>query len=257
MANKFAPVCPVHIYNEMASRAEETGYLPRQVLLLAHDVIMNEKAYKKCFGKKVWSMTHIIMDNSVVETGRAADADLVLQAAEVVRADSVALPDVVGDGPRSTATTLDAWDEWSSKFTDYQSMVIIQGATLKEWLHSAEQMAYLEPEWIGIPRITEDTIGLEGTHRFHLAAFGRAIFPLAHIHLFGFSDHIHWDLLSAACMLVDSIDSAVPLRMKTSKIFSEEVPPRGDWWEKVEYDSGMIERCKIVEEYIDKLGWGR
>lgn len=257
MNNKFAPVCPVHIYDAIGDKAEDKGYIPGQVLLLAHDVLLNEKAYRKTFGKKIWQNTHIIMDNSVIERGSAMTADLVLQAAEIVRADSVCLPDVVGDGPRSTDTTLGAYEEWAKKFVDYQLMVIIQGATLKEWLTSAEALRHLDPEWIGVPRITEDTIGVaEGVHRFHLAAWGQAIFPTARIHLFGFSDHIYWDLYSAGFGIVNSIDSAVPLRMQTNNILSEEVPPRGDWWEKVEYEEGMIERCQIVEEYIYQLRWG-
>jgi len=247
---KFAPVCPAHIYESFA----ENRYIPEQVLLLAHDVVANEKKYEEVFSDPIWDNTNILMDNSVVELGEAVDANMVFEAAQIVGADIVVLPDILGRGAESTRATMDAWPHWYWQFRDYQKMILIQGRSLSEWLYSAESMSSLEPDWVGIPRVTEDTFCKGGgIHRWHLVDFAHAIFPEAKIHLFGFSDHVHWDLYSATHRLVSSIDSAVPLRLATNFIFSEPQGKRGEWWNNCKFDQQMITNCQLVDAYIERM----
>jgi len=247
---KFAPVCPAHIYEAFA----ENRYIPEQILLLAHDVVANERKYEEVFSDPIWDNTNVIMDNSVVELGTAVDADMVSEAAQIVGADIVVLPDVMGVGEASTDATLEAWPHWYWKFRDYQKMILIHGSSLGEWLYSAERMMHLEPDWIGIPRITEDTFCRDsGLHRFQLVDFAHAIFPEAKIHLFGFSNDVHWDLFSACHPHVSSIDSAVPLRLRSSSLFSEPQGKRNNWWADCVFNEQMITNCHLVDVYIERM----
>jgi hypothetical protein len=248
--SKFAPVAPARIYEAFA----EHRYVPEQILLLAHDVVQHEKAYEGLFDDPIWENTNIIMDNSVVELGEAADANMVLEAASIVGADVVVLPDILGKGEESTRATVAAWPHWYWEFRDYQKMILIQGNSLKDWLHSAECMMHLEPDWVGIPRIAEDTFcNREVLHRFQLVDFAHSLFPEAQIHLFGFSNHIHWDLYSASHPWVTSIDSAVPLRLSSNFIFTEPQGKRGDWWETAKFTQQMITNCQLVDAYIERM----
>ena len=122
--SKFAPVCPPRIYQAM----REAGYIPSNVLLLAHDVVANKDLYETEFVRSEWLHTNIIMDNSLIETGGAVDAEMVYTAASTVGADVVVLPDVLRDGIASTKATLKAWAEWHWKFRDFQKMIVIQGS---------------------------------------------------------------------------------------------------------------------------------
>jgi len=248
---KFVPTCPARFYKEF----ETYGYSPPTVLLLAHDVVA-DPLYEEIFRRDWFDQTTIIMDNSLVELGHAADIDMVEKAAKMVGANIVVPPDVMGDGIASTRVTMEAWPTWQKRFKGAALMPLIHGFTFKEWVRSAEMLATLEPEWVGIPRITEDVLGpKENVHRGTLVGMVRALMPKAKIHLFGFSNYIHWDLMSAAHPEVKGIDSAVPFRLKTKNILSEDAGPRGHWWKYGKFDPQCIETCKLIDEHIERFPW--
>lgn len=244
---KFAPVAPYHIYRQFVIN----NYVPQTILLLAHDVVANEAEYKETFDHIAWSKTTIIMDNSLVETGGAVDEEMVAKASEIVGADVVVLPDVMGDGAKSADATIEAWQTWSWDFRDYQKMVVLHGVSDADWYASAEKLmlAGIRPEWLSIPRKCED-----GTNRrWRLLNMAKMIFGIPNFHLLGFSDFVASDLVAASHPLVRSIDSAVPLRLTTNAILSEDAGPRGDWWDTCEFDQGMIARCQLVDGYINNI----
>lgn len=243
--DKFAPVAPFHLYQQFLLN----GYVPSTVLLLAHDVVEHAVEYQELFDDPKWDNTTIFMDNSLVELKKAVDIEMVKDAVDIIGRKQIVviLPDVMGESEPTTKSTLDAWDKWSREFRDHQKLVVIQGASIQEWLKCAESLAHLKPDWVSIPRVTENAFGY---HRWELVPFIEALYPESKIHLLGFSDYIWEDLKAAACESVKSIDSAVPLRMKTMNILSEVVEPRGNWWEEAKFDISIIERCRKINDLI-------
>lgn len=242
---KFAPVAPYHIY-QMFLMGQ---YFPKTVLLLAHDVVKHPTEYEETFKHPGWNDTTIIMDNSLVETGGAVDAEMVFEAAELVSADIVVLPDVMGKAMESADATIEAWNSWNWKFREYEMMVVIHGTSDAEWFAAAETIreAGIKPNWLSIPRKCED-----GTNRrWRLVNWAQMIFGPVRQHLLGFSDFVASDLVAASNPIVQSIDSAVPLRLTSNHLLSEDAGPRGDWWETVEFKPWMIDRCKLVDQYIN------
>lgn len=251
---KFAPVAPFHIYQQFLVN----GYVPEQVLLLAHDVVAHADDYKETFMDPRWDNTNIIMDNSVVETGKAADLGMVQEAVRIVDADVIALPDVMGSAKDNLALLGESWDKWRWAFRDKELMALLQGSDIQDWFLNLETVAHkYQTPWIGVTRRTE---GLKDPHtgkvynRMHLVDFASRLIPNAKIHLFGFSDSLWEDLFIAGHSSVQSIDSAVPLRMKTDYPLSEKIGPRGDWWETAKFDPKMIDNCRKIDELITRLG---
>ena len=250
--DKFAPVVPQHFYRQFLLN----GYIPDSILLLAHDVTQNAKAYEELFEDVRWKNTTIFMDNSLVELKAAVDINMVHEAVEIVgphkRRVVVICPDVMAEGENSARLTIDSWPEWAWKFKDYEQLVVLQGNSMQSWLGCCEAIdnACLEPVWISIPRVTE---GLWGYHRRELISFARAIFPNPKLHLLGFSDYIWEDIRAAAHPDVQSIDSAVPFRMSTLNVLSEKVPPRGEWWETANFDRSMLERVEVINDLINNF----
>lgn len=242
---KFAPVAPFHIYRNFQIH----GYTPKTVLLLAHDVVAHKKEYAEVFNENAWDNTTIIMDNSVVELKQAVDAEMVFDAAETVAADIVVLPDVLNSGEQTIKATMDVLEEWRWKFREYELMSLIQGSHTEEWLHCLEvTLAEINPDWIGIPRCAEDNT-LINMHRIELVNIVNMCTKKP-IHLFGFSESPHQDLLAAKHPQVQSIDSASPLRLDDADYIFTNPGPRGDWWDKCTFNPVMIEICHAINSYI-------
>lgn len=247
--SKFAPVVPFHFYQQFLVH----DYVPKSILLLAHDVVAHPKEYEELFQDPRWSNTTIFMDNSLVELKQAVDIEMVADAVEIVSLPNqvvVICPDVMAESEASTRSTLDAWPEWSWRFRKQQKLVVIQGNTMQDFLGCAEALEELDPDWVSIPRVTE---GRWGYHRRELIPYIKVIYPQAKLHLLGFSNYIWEDLRAAAHPSVESIDSAVPFRMSTLNVLSEEVPPRGDWWETAKFDKDCLERIEVIDDLIAHL----
>lgn len=242
---KFAPVAPFHIYRNFQIH----GYIPKTVLLLAHDVVTNPTEYAEVFEENAWDNTTIIMDNSVVELQKAVDAEMVFEAAETVAADIVVLPDVLNSGEQTINATMKVLEEWRWKFREYELMSLIQGVDTEEWLHCLEvTLAEINPDWIGIPRCAEDNT-LINMHRSDLVNIV-SMCTKKPIHLFGFSESPHQDLLAAKHPQVQSIDSASPLRLDDADYIFANPGPRGDWWDTCKFDPEMINICKEINRRI-------
>lgn len=250
-AGKFAPVAPFHIYQQFAVN----GYVPKTVLLLAHDVVAHPEGYHETFSDPLWHDTTIIMDNSLVELKKAVDTEMVFNACEIVAADIAVLPDVMGDGLSTFVETEKVYNEWKWKFREYELMALIHGKDVQEWFHCAYGMAnHCPTPWVGIPRITANIRDQAGNFytRSDLVDFVDLVYSdKPKIHLFGFSDYPWLDITDASYQRVSSIDSAVPLRQKEGNIFAD-AGPRGDWWESVTYEKWMIDNCLKVDSMINR-----
>jgi hypothetical protein len=240
--NKFAPVAPIHILEAFKNR----GYVPDNILLLAHDVVKQPERFEALF--QAWNETHIIMDNSVIELGGAVDIGMCVDACKIVDADVMVLPDSLTDGVESAKLTISSWDPFKTVFDPMgvELLAVVQGETEKGFFSALELLANeISPEWISIPRRTEAKFGY---HRKDLIDFVDMFFPNASIHLLGFSEYPWQDIRAAQHPRVRSIDSAAPLRVKMP--FSDPGPSRGDWWETAEFSMQMLESIQEVNALI-------
>lgn len=242
--------------------------LPSHHLMLAHDVSDKSDNYARA-ARRIRS-THpfnslIHMDNSVVETGGAVDLDLVLNACEIVQATTACLPDVIGDGPATQAATLEALPRWVEAFElagitpgvgGFDGfMVIPQGETFEAFLDCATALSdyNLWIKWWGVPRRLAD----DGMSRRNAAIMLKAITQFRKIHFLGFAEDITQDVLdltSEPMNLVETIDSAVPLRAASLGIdfqVTAKLPPRGDWWETAHHEEMMGSNIAKYQRWID------
>lgn len=251
---KFAPVCPIHVYEYLYQLGPEC--IGDYFLLLAHDVLANQQRYADFFKQlaKERPIT-IIMDNSVIELGNACDKKTLLEAAATVDATCLAIPDVLCDGSATFERAREFLGSFSATELNLLShglMYIPQGHDLADFSFclnkGLDEFGYAI-QWIGIPR---NVTGRIIPSRKHLTGMvwgatqrisvGR---PKPKIHLLGFCDNAQDDIETAVLWngYVEGIDSAVPLRLGTQGVHLMQPEhlidpgPRGDWWETVQVTS--------------------
>lgn len=247
---RFAPVAPAHIVAKLP--AFERGDYH---LLLAHDVVANPKAYGDLFNH--YGM-EIIMDNSVIELGGAVPLPTILEAAKIVQCSTVVLPDVLLDGKATVESCSKALDEWGPEFeklygsmNKFGFMYVPQGKTIEEWAASAQALCDDDRiNYWGIPR----NLLLNKIDRRLAVDIAYALNPGRRIHLLGFSDDVINDVVTARDRRVLGIDSAVPLRAATHGIemamVMPNLPPRGNWWDVVQYDPMMATNIERFKRWI-------
>ena len=261
---KFAPVCPAPMYEEMFAR----GITPRTILLLAHDIVANEVDYRQALAAYAPSTGRIILDNSVIELGGAVDLAMYKEAYSILNdilasADPaipqtrtaktnpsashrivVVLPDVLKDSQATFEASREAWlGGWREAFLGAPFMVIPQGKDLEDWLWCyCALIEKISCGWVGIPR---NTTGRVVRSRLTLAdLIGRMN---KNIHLMGFSDYMHDDFIAARHWAVQSIDSAVPMRVASLNP-NEVTEPRGEWWENAKWEEWIEGNLAYVNQ---------
>ncbi len=103
-----------------------------------------------------------ILDNSLIELGGAVDLKRVLEAAALIEADEIILPDVFQNGP----ATIDAVNTALSELNDlypnrswpYKLMAVAQGKDEKEWFKCYQTLLNNpDIDVIGVPKILAKT----------------------------------------------------------------------------------------------------
>lgn len=256
----YCVVAPLQILEAL----DEWRELGQTHLLLAHDIVKpdNQARYKKLFHRPYrqelglpdnW-FTHVILDNSVIETGNAVDMDVIFKAAEIVRPSCIVLPDVLEDCDATIEGCTQAFDQWQStlyktypsdtRMRDMPFLYVPQGKTLKEFTKSAEALRVGSDRirYWGVPRNLVKNIKT----RRHAIEVVRELNDRRYVHMMGFSDDLVDDYLCANVLQVDTIDSAVPLRCTDRFTLQAELGPRGDWWEKAEFTTQMKDNLAIA-----------
>lgn len=249
--NKFAPVCPVRMYQELKeNHPEQFG---KYFLLLAHDVVANPKEYADVFADLEDGT--IIMDNSVIELGTSVDVSVLKDACEIVKADVLAIPDVLEDGMGTYEASWDFVNKWANVHDlskDPELMFIPQGDDLDDYVECVMQAADndIPMDWIGIARNTTKRII---DSRTLLVGFFAVFSPSSKLHLLGFSEDTTDDIKCASMPFVEGIDSAVPVR--TAKRIQTvgditDPGPRGNWWDDGILTDDQIGNIHIVNHLI-------
>ncbi len=254
---KFAPVCPIGIYEALKA----SGQLGHYHLLLAHDVLQHPDRYRAVFAD-TGSETVKILDNSVIELGNAVDIDTIVEAAKIVRANVIVLPDVLGNASATVLAVEKAHEEWTSRCAKelnytHAFMTVPQGASLQDWVWCAEKlhsMNIFRNTWWSVPRrFRLDGLGLRG----YAVKILQKITSDRYIHLLGFSDDILDDMLTSGMEGVRGIDSAYPLRLASRRLSfrmsSPDIGPRGDWWEKATFSDLMLRNIAQANTYTRQL----
>lgn len=260
---KFAPVCPVHIYEELAKKGEQ--YIGDYFLLLAHDVLAHATEYDAFFRETYPAMfdkkPFIIMDNSVIELGSSVSMRMLMDAVDVVGADVLAIPDVLQDCPGTYQAALNFVPAWLDENGDDSScaLMFIPQGNHQTSFELCVRMVAENPtmrehiEWIGIARNLTDRIY---PSRTFAVAYVRRYFPEAKIHMLGFSDNTTDDLITCHSYSRDivGIDSAVPLRIPAPLEFPiQDAGKRGDWWETAKATDQLFENTLEIRHRVGEI----
>ncbi len=262
---EFAPVCGVQIYKAM----KRVNKLGDYHLLLTHDILARPEEYRYVFGldSSYWEYRDrvIILDNSVVEQSEPiADVKMIAEAARIVDANVIVLPDIYKKSQETIESTLAALPAWQAhlqaKLTvPFGFMAVPQGETITDFARCAEALAKSpDIQWWGVPRNMVEM-------------YGSRILPLdlcanlndqRLIHLLGFSDNIidDWNTMRhgvAHAYNMMGIDSAVPLRAASASMSMSfdlrQLGPRpAGWLENAEYSLLMQENIDYTNELFGR-----
>jgi len=147
---EFIHILPTNMINEDMMRQKYEMYLTDQILknkekysFLAKDSIKGENYYK-------------ILDNSAFELGEGLTMEKVLEAAKIIDATEIILPDIV-NSTESFNKTLKALSELDTKNLKYKIAAVVQG---DNWTSRTECMKKLLSikciKTIMIPKVCED-----------------------------------------------------------------------------------------------------
>jgi hypothetical protein len=266
---KFAPVCPINIYEGLAEKGPE--YLGDYFLLLAHDVLDKPKRYEALFKGKDYT---IIMDNSVIELGDACTAQNLYDACEIVGATCLAIPDVLREGYKTIRSTYAFINDWAGmqRERDYAKMFIPQGSDAIDFIRCVDVVLGemdIYPAWLGVPRNVVGNVfpsrklavGYISSKVLETYYCKKGIYPRPSIHLLGFSDDTIDDFQTCETFpnLVAGIDSAVPLRLAAqsytmgSGIALPDPGPRGSWWDYAEMNELVAHNVLMTRELVKEI----
>ena len=257
---RFSPVAPIHILEGLALKGRE--YIGDYFLLLAHDVLENAARYEKFFeGRK---NDFIIMDNSVIELGTSCTAAVLLEAAKIVGANVVVVPDVLQDGQQTIEATYAFMEGWNVvKYSPRPELMMVpQGNDIGDYMRCVEQIvpeyAHLV-KWIGIARnLTDRVFPTRRMAVAYLHTYMQMFRDKPKLHMLGFSENVEDDIDTCNKMrrLIQGIDSAVPLRA-TYPIGKEPVSinvgPRGNWWHEAVLTEVMADNVYWTRKWIGEL----
>ena len=95
-----------------------------------------------------------ILDNSLIELDGAMSMKNVLDAAELMGADEVVLPDVFMDGEATIKRTTEALEEYAEELKRYKTMAVVHGKTEDEWLRTFLYFSERpDVDVLGIPKV--------------------------------------------------------------------------------------------------------
>ncbi len=241
MSARYSPIGPLPILWELHHK----GILGNYLLLLAHEVLAHPRDYidlAESLENTKQNPRFIIMDNGVIECGKALTALDVIEAANFVEADCIITPDVLGDFPETQKLVMSQITELRN--SGFPLMKVPQGKNFDELIRCADWLnEYLptnspDPSLWGIPRWVANQLGT----RKGLINYIDSINGLCEMHLLGMSKSLANDALCAQLPNVIGIDSANPIVMGLARLSMRQ----GEW---KHIDRGNYWECKELHTY--------
>jgi hypothetical protein len=204
--SQFAPVANLPTYWGLLERRLLGSYH----LMIATEVIKDLHSWETFWSYPVMPMDiganlFIIMDNGLIETGSPCDPQTLKEAADAVDASCIVLPDVLGSQKGTTKAASAAHPELST--LGYDLLGVIQGRNWDEIHFMCDLYTRMEVRYVSVPRVMVEFFGT----RTKVIRRVQGLMPGVQIHLLGFSENLHDDMLAAVMPGVMGIDSAVPL----------------------------------------------
>lgn len=201
--SQFAPIAPIRVLKQL--QKESPKLFGNYHLVLAHEVLEYPVAFDDLYNKPD---LFVILDNSVVELGHAMHPGDLLEAASIVNANVIVLPDVIGNFFETVKASSDAYSRLKGNVdSGVEFMIVPQGSSYKEVLRCATVIRerISGRMWIGIPRWITNKLG----SRIYTLTAMLDVYNSS-IHLLGFSDNLADDIACARLPEVVGIDSSVP-----------------------------------------------
>jgi hypothetical protein len=114
---------------------------PARVHHVAAQRILTDPAYRAFFHREAQRGAEIIVDNGVFDLGRALPATDLVEAARVVDAHEIILPDVMGDGPATIKASEEAARQIRDLSEEFRLCAVVHAADDPEWLRCYEHLA--------------------------------------------------------------------------------------------------------------------
>jgi hypothetical protein len=234
----------------------DKGQLGNYLLLLAHEVLEHPRGYidlVDSLENTEESPRFVIMDNGVIETGAALPVIDVVEAANLVEADCIVNPDVLGDFQATQKLVISQSTELRN--SGFPLMRIPQGEDLTELIQCVDWMrGYLETPWDsdywGVPRWVSNELGTRASLVYYIGM--RA--PRQSIHLLGMSRNFDDDMFCTTMEGVMGIDSANPLVMGYAGIDLGSGRyrhiKRGNFWQITELRDQVIENVEWMHDNV-------
>lgn len=202
----YAPVGPIGVLEYLA----ESKLLESYVLVLAHEVLDAPQRYRELFENFEGV---VILDNSVIELGQAMPPAHIAEAADIVGAHVVVLPDVLRDGAATFQASIAAQNRIRLAGYAGEFMAVPQGHDYPSICWCAQQLAVeVKPQWWGVPRWITNVLGSREPVVQFLGGGYYNVEPInTRIHLLGMSEKLEDDIRCARMRAVTGIDSANPL----------------------------------------------
>jgi len=207
---RYAPVAPLHLMRQLAEGNWRAmgGYH----LLLAQDILRQPNEHEDFWPK--WRRDNyakgrevtIIVDNGAPEGEQVVKPARLAEAARLVHADVVILPDVIGNAGATVESTARASSYFRSE-GEFKLMGVAQGATASITLECLVDISK-HVDWLSLPKGWSERLR---NPRFWTTRQIAQTYRMP-MHVLGFTDDLSDDILTARSHpLVKGIDSAMPI----------------------------------------------
>ena len=253
---KFAIICPIPLLNEFAVASDYH-------MALTHLVLMNQQ-YTSFYKARSLSGDYVILDNSIIELGNAVDILKLVEAAELIHATEIVLPDVYRNKDATLSAVHHALEKGKDRLNEYKLMAVPQGQNYAEWFECYHELITIkEIDVIGIPKVTS-TFGDSDKGRIVLCDIldGKQRLGIGtdkEYHLLGVWNNPYPEIPKlSAFSWIRGVDTILPIQMGQRGISLSETRFNRPQIKADFYDGHTGGNSLIIESNIFKmLSWGR
>ena len=196
--------------------------------------------------------SYVIMDNSLIELGKAADMKYIIEAADILKPDEIVLPDVFCKGEENYKKILESiqYLKDHNLLGKYRLMAVCHGKDADEFAHYFHLIKQIpEISCIGIPKVAETLFG----KRCYAEYLWRCDCTKS-IHLLGCWKSLVECLEYEHPELIRSMDTCIPALLSINKI-NNLFANRPDKTINLEKDLIDYEYFTTIISRLEELNW--